>query len=464
MKNTLHRHKVQKRKLNQKLILPIASLVVVITFFALSILSMHLTGEDILHKVVATGQPITETVTKTYNSIPRIGELYQRSAIPFFTYTTTFSSDLFLRIIDIVLCFIAIYVCAATIIGRLPKLKKQDSIIILFSFIALVCYNSSEIFTMRFSYLHNYVPIIILLSAVLYILIRQKAYSRWILVGDTLLAALCGMSNEIAPIALVLIVIALLIINAKTTKNKEQRNRLLAVLLGLCLGLLFLLGNGSILRRTTGSYGAAYDYVSYFKVFSAPIYTIGKSLLHIIYNIRHLFLLLVMLTASIIFQYKKKKNKLAKNQLICLTFSVLYILGSSQIKILDDMESRLLSPAYLSLIIGLGMLLPQYLMTTKRSGKQLLTIIYISLFVMSIAAVLDIAILRTSENLLYASTFEAIEDTDESNVCISVRDLGNTSESKLYTFKTYSPFEDWTSNYTTIKIYDKNMRYEYVCK
>lgn len=73
-------------------------------------------------------------------------------------------------------------------------------------------------------------------------------------------------------------------------------------------------------------------------------------------------------------------------------------------------------------------------------------------------------ILRTSENMLYADTFEAIESTSENSFCVSMQDLGNTKESKLYVFKTFSPFEGWTSNYTTIKIYDKSMRYEYVCK
>lgn len=456
--------KIPKRKFNQKIALPIVAIAIIISFFTLSVLSMHLTGEDILHKVVATGQPITETIAKTYNSIPRIGELYQRSAIPFFSYTTTFGSDLLLRTVDIILCFVAIYICTAVIIGRRAKLKLQDSIILLFSFIALVCYNSSEIFTMRFSYLHNYIPIIILVSAVLYILIRQKTYSKRILLGDLLVATLCAMSNEIAPIAFVLIVFMLLIINAKNDKNKKTRNRLIAVLIGLCLGLFYLLGNGSMLRRMAGSYGAAYDYVSYFKIFSAPLYTISKSCLHIMYNIRHLFLLFVILTVSIIFQYKKKKIKLAKNQFICLTFSALYVLGSSQIKILDDMESRLLSPAYLGLIIGIGMLIPQYLRIAKKNNKQFPAIIYASLLIMSIAAVMDMAILRTSENMLYADTFEAIESTSENSFCVSMQDLGNTKESKLYVFKTFSPFEGWTSNYTTIKIYDKSMRYEYVCK
>ena len=153
--------KIPKRKFNQKIALPIVAIVIIISFFTLSVLSMHLTGEDILHKVVATGQPITETIAKTYNSIPRIGELYQRSIMPLFSYTTTIGSDLLLSVVDIILCFLAVFICATVILGHKPGLKLQDSIILLVSFLALVCYNASEIFTMRFSYLHNYVPIII---------------------------------------------------------------------------------------------------------------------------------------------------------------------------------------------------------------------------------------------------------------------------------------------------------------
>ena len=167
--------KTLKKKTNNKaIIISILSLAIILAFFSTSILAMHLTGEDILHKLSANGLSIPEVLSATYSSIPRIGEMYQRGFITFFSYTVTFGSDLFFRLIDVLLCFMAIYMCATVIMGKRPKLKLQDSIILLATFIALVCYNSSEIFTMRFSYLHNYIPIIILVSAVLYILLNQK--------------------------------------------------------------------------------------------------------------------------------------------------------------------------------------------------------------------------------------------------------------------------------------------------
>lgn len=456
--------KIPKRKFNQKIALPIVAIVIIISFFTLSILSMHLTGEDILHKVVATGQPITETIAKTYNSIPRIGELYQRSIMPLFSYTTTIGSDLLLRVVDIILCFLAVFICAAVILGHKPGLKLQDSIILLVSFLALVCYNASEIFTMRFSYLHNYVPIIILVSAIFYILLRQKAYNKKILAIDAILATLCGMSNEIAPIALVFICILLLLINRKYEQNKNTRNRLFAVLIGLCLGLVYLFGNGSILSRAGSSYGDVYDYVSYFKVFSAPVYVVKKSILHVIYNSRHLFLPLVLLTTSTALQFKKKKYKLAKRQMVCLLFSMLYILGVSQINILDDMESRLLSPAYLGIVIGLGMLLPIYFKNVKKDKNQHLAIICVGLLVASFASVVDIAYMRLDEHRAYAGVFDSLKATDEAAVCIT-NDNARITTSNLYSFKTYSPFEPWTTSYSTqIVIYDKDIYYEEKCE
>lgn len=456
--------KIPKRKFNQKIALPIVAIVIIISFFTLSVLSMHLTGEDILHKVVATGQPITETIAKTYNSIPRIGELYQRSIMPLFSYTTTIGSDLLLRVVDIILCFLAVFICAAVILGHKPGLKLQDSIILLVSFLALVCYNASEIFTMRFSYLHNYVPIIILVSAIFYVLLRQKAYNKKILAIDAILATLCGMSNEIAPIALVFICILLLLINRKYEQNKNTRNRLFAVLIGLCLGLVYLFGSGSILSRAGSSYGDAYDYVSYFKVFSAPVYVVKKSILHIIYNSRHLFLPLVLLTTSTALQFKKKKYRLAKRQMVCLLFSMLYMLGVSQINILDDMESRLLSPAYLGIVIGLGMLLPICLKSVKKDKNQRLAIICVGLLVASFASVVDIAYMRLNEHRAYASVFDSLEATNEATVCIT-NDNARITTSNLYNFKTYSPFEPWTTNYSTqIVIYDKGIYYEEKCE
>lgn len=456
--------KIPKRKFNQKIALPIVAIAIIISFFTLSVLSMHLTGEDILHKVVATGQPITETIAKTYNSIPRIGELYQRSTMPLFSYTTTIGSDLLLRVVDIILCFLAVFICAAVILGHKPGLKLQDSIILLVSFLALVCYNASEIFTMRFSYLHNYVPIIILVSAIFYILLRQKAYNKKILAIDAILATLCGMSNEIAPIALVFICILLLLINRKYEQNKNTRNRLFAVLIGLCLGLVYLFSSGSILSRAGSSYGDAYDYVSYFKVFSAPVYVVKKSILHIIYNSRHLFLPLVLLATSTALQFKKKKYRLAKRQMVCLLFSMLYILGVSQINILDDMESRLLSPAYLGIVIGLGMLLPICLKNVKKDKNQRLAIICVGLLVASFASVADIAYMRLNEHRAYAGVFDSLEATNEATVCIT-NDNARITTSNLYGFKTYSPFEPWTTSYSTqIVIYDKDIYYEEKCE
>lgn len=456
--------KTLKKKTNNKaIIISILSLAIILAFFSTSILAMHLTGEDILHKLSANGFSIPEVLSATYSSIPRIGEMYQRGFITFFSYTVTFGSDLFFRLIDVLLCFMAIYMCATVIMGKRPKLKLQDSIILLATFIALVCYNSSEIFTMRFSYLHNYIPIIILVSAVLYILLNQKTYSKWILLLDAIVATLCAASNEIAPISFVFISIALLILNAKFDKNKETRNRLLAVLIGLCVGLIYLLGNGSTLSRAGGSYGVAYDYVSYFEIFSSPLHVIVSFIIHIAYNIRHLFAFIILLTLSVVIQCKQKRFKLAKKQAICLVFSVLYIIGVSQIMILDDMESRLLSPAYLGLVIGLGTLLPQFLKNIEKNNKSELYIISAGLLAMSITAVLDISSLRIKESIKYSPVLEAIETSDSGSYCILEAEYG-IEKSMLYNFKTYPPFESWTANYgLDINIYNTKVDFSQDC-
>ena len=109
-------------------------------------------------------------------------------------------------------------------------------------------------------------------------------------------------------------------------------------------------GNGSVLSRAGSSYGAIYDYVSYFEFFSSPIYVVKNFVIHIAYNMRHLFGLIILLTISAAIQYRKKKGEqLARSQAVCLAFSILYIIGVSQIMVLDDMESRLLSPAFFEL-------------------------------------------------------------------------------------------------------------------
>lgn len=451
-------------KKNKKYIIPIASIAVVCVFFLVAILSMYMTGEDILHKVAAGNSTLSELLVATYKSIPRIGEMYQRSAITHFSYMTTIGADLVMRLIDVVLCFVVILACSAVILGRRPRCKDMDSAVFLFSFIALVCYNSSEIFTMRFSYLHNYVPILVLVSMVLYILLRQKQASKGVLILDFLIAALCGMSNEIVPIALIIICGALLMFSNGYEKGKDARKRIVVVLLGLLLGLIYLFAGGSIFSRASGAYGAAYDYVSYFNIFSEPVYTTKRTIIHLIFNIRHLFLPLVVLALCVILQYQKGKKKLAARQATCLAFSILYIIGVSQMMLLDDIESRLLSPAYLGVVIGIGMSFLSYLKKLHKNNKKGVLIISIGLLVMASAAVADISVMRILEHKRYHGVFSEIQNTANESFCIPTQELERTSTSYLYGFKTFSPFESWTASYSTrIEIFNKSIYYAPSC-
>ena len=107
--------------------------------------------------------------------------------------------------------------------------------------------------------------------------------------------------------------------------------------------------------------------------------------------------------------------------------------------------------------------MPRYLEDIGENSKRNLYIISAGLLVMSLTVVLNILYLRIKENIKYQPVFEAIGTSSGSDYCISAQDY-SVDESKLYNFKTYSPFESWTANYgIDIIINDTKIEYSSEC-
>lgn len=442
--------------------LPVISVTIIVLFFLIAILSMSMTGEDILNKLATSRLTLPQTFIAAYEYLPRIGEIFHRMVIRFFSYQVSFTSDLFFRLFDVALCLLAIFTTAALILGHRPRLELCDATIVLLTFICLTCFNSREIFMMRFSFIHNYLPIIILLSSTLYILLRQKAFSLRVIAGDLLIAIACGCSNEIVPIALLAIVGGMLgHLKIQKKHDHEREIRLVTVFIGLFIGLILMLGNGAILNRLNNAYGEAYDYVSYFSIFSTPLYTIRRILAHIVFNLRDLFIIIIILSVSIVVNICNKKQDFPEVQLVCLALSIIYVLGVSQIKILDDTGSRLLSPAYLAIVVGILNSIASYLDLLKRENEKTIAVINIGIVLLALLAIADISYLRIQQYGNYRNTFERIQTSDSSVVSI-IQGVDNIQfHSLLFDYSSYPPFEEWTTNYLPIIIYDKQIDFAY---
>ena len=97
-------------------------------------------------------------------------------------------------------------------LGRKLRVGLKDSLLFLVVFCLFVLSTHNEVFMMRFSYLHNYVPILISLAVAAYItfFLRDKPKSIWRPMLGLMAGLLLGASNELAPLAVVFITATLL--------------------------------------------------------------------------------------------------------------------------------------------------------------------------------------------------------------------------------------------------------------
>ena len=459
-----------------KKIVPLAIIGLVVMFFVVNISLLSMSGEDILHKYTTEEKTMVETIVATYKYLPRIGEFYQKALIKYYTYQIS-PSDALLRAIDIAASVLSIALMACLVLGRKMKATKvTDSIVFGLMFLLMACLSISEVYSMRFSYIHNYVPIMCLLSIVLYILFWQKSKKKVALFFDVIASFAFGFSNEIAPIAMIIITVAIILFEKKAEgiKVKEIAKRFskeIAVLIGLILGLVFMLGNGSILSRSSTTYGQVYDYVSFFAVFKAPLYTIKHILLHLAYNARHLYALGIILFFYLAYMIKAKKtlkeicaDKRLVMEISCFVLAVLYWGGTSQIALKDDLESRLLSPAALGLSIGVASMVFRIINSQKDKLRLMKPYIGGAVLAVVLVAFGDLSIIRISEYRQYRNEIEMIRATESSEVCLLKGLEYQSDKSMVFEFTQFSPFEEWIQDYTDVEMYGKKLRYNSTCE
>ena len=283
---------------------------------------------------------------------------------------TALGFGLILRLIDAAICVALIYLLTVFILKRHPRLVYKDALIYLGLFVLLMLFETSETFMYRFSYVHNY--ILALLATVGFLLpyrLNLHTSKPLALIGMVLLGFLFGISNEITPIAVIIILVALGIIHKITTgitiKRFAKDYRLqLAGVLGILLGLLFFYIGAGIEGRTNGGYGLVYEYIHLGELFSHPRYFIATFIDHFWYNIRYLafaLVLLLLITFSAFVRHKQSQPNQLPLYLCILAFCLLFLGASSLIKLHDDIYTRFLLPVYVAVFVGIFVYLNEQL-------------------------------------------------------------------------------------------------------
>ena len=366
------KHKTKREQKMMKIIC-IACYAIVPIFFCILYLLMTLSYEDVLHTKWNAGGSVFDLLSTVYHYLPRLGEFYLHLAMWFMDIQTTLGLGLILRLLDVVICVALVYLLTVFVLKRRPRLVYKDALVYLGFFVLLMLFETSETFMYRFSYVHNY--ILALLAAVGFLLpyrLELHTSKPLALIGMILLGFLFGISNEITPIAVIIVLVAIGVIHKITTgitiKQFTKDYRLqIAGILGILLGLLFFYIGAGIGVRTDGIYGVVYEYLHPTDLFKQPLYFITTYIDHFWYNIRHLAFALViplLMTFSAFVRHKQSKPNQLPLDICILAFCVLFLGASSLIKLHDDIYTRFLFPIHVAIFISIFVYLNEHFSLT----------------------------------------------------------------------------------------------------
>lgn len=351
----------------------IACYIIVPIFFCIFYFLMTMSYEDILHHSWHAGGNTGTILAYVYNYLPRLGEFYQNLTMRFMDAQVSLGFGLILRFFDAVMCTALIYLLTVFVLKRRPRLSNKDALVYLGLFVLLMLFETSEVFMYRFSYVHNY--ILAMLAMVGFLLpyrLNLRTTKPLALVGMLLLGFLFGISTEIAPIAILIILVASAIIHKitqkPTVKQFLQQYRLqITGFIGILLGLIFFYVGAGLDSRANGGYSIIYEYIHISAIFSAPLRTIPALIDHFWYNIRYFafaLVLLLFIIFSAFVRHKQSKPNQLPFYLHILAFCILFLGASSLIKLHDDMYVRFLFPIYVAVFVGIFTFLSEQLSRT----------------------------------------------------------------------------------------------------
>jgi hypothetical protein len=457
--------KIAPNKKRLESILCLLSLISVLGFFMVMVGFMTMSGEDILHQNWVNDIGMTAALDGVYHHAPRIGEFFQRTMIQFFDYQTEFNLNIIWRVFDVALCFGAVFVLAMLGFGRRLRLQYKDTICLLVTFTLLVTAQYNEVFMMRFSYLHNYVPALIFAAWLAYACFfpgqEKKSAVQNILsiAGIFIIGLLFGASTEIAPIAFSLLIVGNIVyrkIRAKQPLSELVRTskHWLAALAGTAAGFLTMFSSGALLSRGESAYGIKYDYIHFSDLFNGEfLHSIFQLSKHLLTNTRGFFIPILIMLVIIVVEWKLRKRTKTKPdkqmfiQVNFLLFVIVYILGTIQIDVLSDLYPRFMAPAYLAVIASITMFIT-HLITLLKPEKFILGIFTVGLLAVTLVICLDMTQSFRSNYIAYGNELNRIKNSPTKNVCVesATADSLDSRKSRLFNFTQYPPLEAWAVN------------------
>ena len=383
-----------------------ASYTLIGVFFLSLYMWMTMGFEDLYQKAAYLNASLAENLVATFKYIPRLGEFYQKATIVHMDAQVSSFTDVIFRVLIAIAAVAFIYLTTYLILARRPKLKYKDVLIFLLVFIFLVIGPFRDVLMDHFATVNNYLFAILAFVALL-LLFRLKSNFKHplALFGVLLLGFIVGISTEITPLVIIFIVvgIAAYFVFKKRLKIKDvilkHRTQLIAVV-GIICGLLFFYIGAGISTRVDGAYREVYDYVSIFSTIRDPL-LILRLIEHIDYNFRYLTYVIPGILIFITTEYYFLKSRInAKKtflniQIYCLAFVILYVLATSQIKLLDDLYFRFMLPVFVVMSISTLIFVNHLIELIKPTQKTLCIVTVVAATIVMVATIdLNFALIR----------------------------------------------------------------------
>lgn len=448
-----------------KKLLYVALLSIVPVFFILVTMLMTLTGEDILHKTASSSQGFWQTLAAVYGYLPRLGEFLQRIVIEYYEYQVNGEPvDAMLRLFDALMCAGLVFVTAMVIMGRRIKLTSADIAVILLTFLGLILSRYNEVFMMRFSFIHNYLPILLSMAAALYLLFYAKRSGRWIMALSFITGYVVGMSSEIVPIAFLIVGSGFALYYAKKQGAKQAvMSHLPKVLLfaGVITGMAVMMSNGAIFNRSSQAYADVYDYVSLSGLTHDTIGTIMKLASHAVFNARYILSAVMAMVLFLLVELYLRKTKRTnldvhvRLHIALLSFVVLYMTAASQISVLDDLYPRFMSPIHLAVVVSFGAF-AYHITQLIKPPRLVIGVVIVAAMALSLVATIDVYKNLQRIGGIYSHEILRIKSHQDKNVCVDKAEFERVRPSPLFKFKTLPPFEEWTGH---VDLYNKKIYY-----
>lgn len=433
-----------------------------VIFFGVSYFLMTVWGEDIIQGA-GMAPNVWHDMMGAFHHNSRLADMYAWAVINFFDYQYSFGADTIFRLIDVVMATGLIYLLTTLILGRRPKWQLRDALIFGLSWLAIFLTPHGYTLYRGFSVIHNYLVIGLATVGFALPFVRQfagekvpKIYQKWWFA--LLIGLIFGMSSNITPVA-VLICFALVKLWQMMRKKAGQAvwrlPRWQWWMLGgmvVTLGIAYIVGAGVSDYAQSEVYTGAYDYLAFGEIFSNFGSSLVRIVKHVAVNFGYTFGL-ILAAAVILGGLAKLVSKIRGQKLqlwalkredrrkigVLVTFAAVYLLCGTQIML----PVRLALPAYLALVVSLGVLARKWWIESGLLDGALGIGVGIAM-----VAVMGVMIVMKAEFALdyraeMAPVFETIKKSPEEAVCINP-DLAQSRHLPFVNLGQDETFADWS--------------------